>query len=1009
MSPKGHHAILLFLNLLLKRIPMAIATDDKILSFNRYATAIKDRKDILTVMYPKLAEIFGTNQISISMGESREECLPVTGNVGSDVLSAHLQYAEKNIGTITVQAPTSNFFTATHKKIMAAIKDHIAIVIANVLLREEETLLLSLSNDIAAAKNRTDLIDVLWLKLKKLLPIKGFAITLANEDGKTHSPFFVESLDESYLDISNEKLLDQKFNMEDGIFNRIWATSEPLLIIVEDLVKANEAPDYVNFWKEKGIAKVVGIALHTGKKNFGCLIFHLTDQWSEIINPELLKSISAQVSIAISNISSFEALAKKENERELLLTINSYIAAARNTEDLMAIISSHLKQLLSFSHTGITILNADKKTARIFLADPGSISRDHPAYTQVLNTDFPVNDGVMNKVMLTPGPTLLNLQQLKSEQQLPLYLAMNLESGIRQVVAVPFSEAGEVFGFFVIFFKELINPDRTSMNLINGLANQISIAVSNIIANEKIKNEEAEKSKLLEFSNALAEVVDRQQLSTRLSSELKKFDIHGYTIRRILPDKKHHQTFLYDQNAEFAQHPGYKRLLGMEFPIEDGIMNVALASEQPVTFDWNEINTRKSVPEYARWWHGMGATEVTCVPVRIGEENLGVLFLKFPSEYNKVSKYPLLKAICSQIGIALSNLLAKEKILAQLTEINNYKEQLEKENIYLQEEIESYNNYTEIIGESKEVKKVFRMITQVAKSDSTVLLLGETGTGKELIARAIHNASQRKNKLMVKVNCAALPANLIESELFGHERGSFTGALERRIGKFELANNGTLFLDEIGDMPLDMQVKLLRALQEKEIERVGGKMTIKTDVRIIAATNKDLERAVEEGKFRSDLYYRLNIFPIILPSLRDRREDIPVLVSHFIKRYTKKTGKNIIAITNKALQELVQYNWPGNIRELEHQIERCVLLATGDTIKEIHLPHQKRNQAGLSENDDTIVKTIQQHEKEYILKILKKVNGRIGGIGGAAELLGLPTSTLNSRMKRLGIRKEHFG
>ncbi len=301
------------------------------------------------------------------------------------------------------------------------------------------------------------------------------------------------------------------------------------------------------------------------------------------------------------------------------------------------------------------------------------------------------------------------------------------------------------------------------------------------------------------------------------------------------------------------------------------------------------------------------------------------------------------------------------------------------------------------------------MVTQVAYSDSTVLLLGETGTGKELIARAIHNSSTRKNKLMIKVNCAALPINLIESELFGHERGSFTGAIERRIGKFELANNGTLFLDEIGEMPLDLQVKLLRALQEKEIERVGGKTTIKTDVRIIAATNRDLEKLMEEGKFRSDLYYRLNIFPIKLPPLRDRREDISSLTSYFIVRYSKKAGKKINTISTKALQELIQYYWPGNIRELEHLIERSVLLATGDTIKEIHLPQQKRNLTGALDKEDLTIKTIYENEKEHILKILKHVNGKIGGVGGAAELLGVPTSTLNSRIKRLGIKKEHFG
>jgi transcriptional regulator with GAF, ATPase, and Fis domain len=268
-------------------------------------------------------------------------------------------------------------------------------------------------------------------------------------------------------------------------------------------------------------------------------------------------------------------------------------------------------------------------------------------------------------------------------------------------------------------------------------------------------------------------------------------------------------------------------------------------------------------------------TTMAGVSIRLGKEAIAVMNFKQDASNQFATKKPLFKSICSQLAIAVSNVLANEKIENQLHQIEKYKQQLEEEKIYLQEEIQTSHNYSEIIGESPAMKKVFQMVKLVASSDSTVLLLGETGTGKELIARAIHNSSPRKHKLMIKINCAALPANLIESELFGHEKGSFTGAIERRIGKFELANHGTLFLDEIGEMPLELQVKLLRALQEKEIERVGGKITIKTDVRIIAATNRDLEKLVEEGKFRIDLYYRLHIFPIHLPPLRERREDIP--------------------------------------------------------------------------------------------------------------------------------------
>jgi transcriptional regulator with GAF, ATPase, and Fis domain len=301
-------------------------------------------------------------------------------------------------------------------------------------------------------------------------------------------------------------------------------------------------------------------------------------------------------------------------------------------------------------------------------------------------------------------------------------------------------------------------------------------------------------------------------------------------------------------------------------------------------------------------------------------------------------------------------------------------------------------------------KNVFELIAHVAASDSTVLLYGETGTGKELVAKALHESSSRKGKQMIKVNCAALPPSLIESELFGHEKGSFTGAIEKRIGKFEMAHNSTLLLDEIGELPLELQVKLLRAIQEKEIERVGGNTSIKTNVRIIAATNRNLQNEVEAGRFRMDLFYRLNVFPIGLPSLRERKEDIPLLAAHFMKETSLKCRKNVINISQKALDQMMAYEWPGNVRELEHLIERAVLLTDGTTIKEVSLP--VRNKKGTKKQEE--VQTIQEMEREHILAVLKKTNEKIHGPGGAAELLKIPSTTLASKMKKLGIQKKHM-
>ncbi|WP_343690941.1 sigma 54-interacting response regulator [Chitinophaga sp.] len=313
----------------------------------------------------------------------------------------------------------------------------------------------------------------------------------------------------------------------------------------------------------------------------------------------------------------------------------------------------------------------------------------------------------------------------------------------------------------------------------------------------------------------------------------------------------------------------------------------------------------------------------------------------------------------------------------------------------------------EIIGKSHLLLNVFDHVAQVAPSDTSVLILGESGTGKEKIASSIHQFSTRSGKPYIKLNCAALSPGLIESELFGHEKGAFTGALDKRMGIFERANKGTLFLDEVGDMPIELQVKLLRVLQEKEIERVGGRDTIKVDVRIIAATNKNLEKEVADGRFRLDLYYRLNVFPITLPALRERKEDIPALAYHFMRHFADKAGRKLSGISDGVLKKMMTYDWPGNIRELEHMIERSVLLAKGAVIEEILLPAFNKREKP-PEVEDMTMKTIAENERDYIIAVLKKCNGRIWGPGAAAEILNLNPSTLKSKMKKLGIKKEYI-
>ena len=334
-------------------------------------------------------------------------------------------------------------------------------------------------------------------------------------------------------------------------------------------------------------------------------------------------------------------------------------------------------------------------------------------------------------------------------------------------------------------------------------------------------------------------------------------------------------------------------------------------------------------------------------------------------------------------------------------EIKALKDQLYKENLALRKEIQTEHNFEEIIGNSAAIKKVFRAIEKVAATDASVLITGETGTGKELIARAIHNLSARKDLVLVKVNCAAIPAGLIESELFGHEKGAFTGALARKIGRFELADQATIFLDEIGDLPLELQAKLLRVLQEGEFERLGNPRTLKVNVRVIAATNRNLEKSVQEGSFRPDLFYRLNVFPIPLPPLRDRKEDIPLLVSHFAKKYAAKLGKQITSVPQSTLQILQSYAWPGNVRELENLIERAVILAQGVQLEIADLFSRSSSTAAVAQ-----IATLEEREREHILQVLEMTGWRVSGERGAANLLGLKRTTLEARMKKLGIARK---
>lgn len=542
--------------------------------------------------------------------------------------------------------------------------------------------------------------------------------------------------------------------------------------------------------------------------------------------------------------------------------------------------------------------------------------------------------------------------------------------------------------------------------LLEVVVSMIAVTLFHLKMQEEISAREAEKALLLTISNDLSAVRDRDGLLRVVHERLEKV-FHFTHVVTLMLDLPHqlYRVNIYDPRSKSRQHPDYTRVTTAAYSITDALMSYCLSLQAPAVMDLDDWMQKPGIPALLTMNHASGIKEIIAARLETGGETIGVLGI-LSDQHHGISAHhlSLVGCICSQLANAVANIQANEAVAAQLQTIAAFRQQLEEENSYLQEEIQTSNNYSEIIGPGMAMRNVLELVSQVAVSQSSVLILGETGTGKELIARALHNASPRSHKLMVKINCASLPPNLIESELFGHEKGSFTGALERRIGKFELANDSTLFLDEVGELPLDLQAKLLRALQEKEIERVGGQTVIRTNVRVIAATNRDLEKEVLAGNFRSDLFYRLNVFPVVLPPLRERREDIPILAAHFVQKHAKKLDRKLRSFSAKAMKQLTAYSWPGNVRELEHIIERSMLMAKGNVISQVPLPEMDAAalQAALP---DAYIKTIDEVEREHIITVLRKTNGKVAGIGGAAALLRIPSTTLNSKIRRLQIKK----
>jgi len=857
------------------------------------------------------------------------------------------------------------------------------------LLHNEGAILLELGKDITRVREKKDLILLLSKRIKSLYYFTHTVVTLIDHKDKTYKGFLLDTATDAILEKeAYAKLQKTHFTLNEPFIKAVLDSESPISFLLEDFKDRPQSPSYLQVSYESGIREIMMATLWIEDKPLGFIHVYSdrTDSFTEEFR-NIIKGIAPQLSIAVSNIIKNEELQKKEQEKSFLLDFSNDISEVRSKQDLADAVRTALKQLNPLQGYVIRKLDEDGASLSTYIYDESVTTKDNLNFYKILDSKFPINDGLQNRVLESYIPLLFNVDIEIDRGITAPYLFFWKQIGFKRVVGIALRNGDIVLGMLWLAIEEI------NISLLQGICSQISTAMSNIIANELLESKNNEQSVLLQFSNEIAGVRTKEDLQLAIINVLRDLLSTKLAMLNVFDDDGIGLSpYMFDRTLFEKAEIDFDQMAAVKLDIHEPYTAQVIKSGSAIVFNVEE-ELRLTNSGFAQLWKKVGFQNAYGALLKVGNSNVATMWLLA----DKLDP-SILKGICSQISVAIANIQANEKLLL-------YKQQLEHENVYLKEQIKNIYNFTEIIGSGKQMQKVYHLMSLVAESNSTVLILGETGTGKELIARAIHNASHRKDKLMIKVNCAAMPANLIESELFGHEKGAFTGATERRIGKFELANNSTLFLDEIGEMPLEAQVKLLRVIQERELERVGGKDTIKVDVRIIAATNRNLEEEVQAGGFRSDLFYRLNVFPIYLPSLRERMEDVEALANFFVAKYNKNNGKNINRIAPKAMQQLHSYLWPGNVRELEHLIERSVLMTTDSILREVYLP-KKTDKSDAEEN--IFNKSLEEMERLFIIHALKRCKGKISGAGGAAEILNIPGNTLHSKMKKLLITKSDY-
>ena len=670
---------------------------------------------------------------------------------------------------------------------------------------------------------------------------------------------------------------------------------------------------------------------------------------------------------------------------DALLEIAESIVSHRQLPALFADLYRFLKPLIGFDFLGLCLYDADRQVTRL----------------HELVSDRPVNCPPAHEhgMAETPAGLVVETQQpqyvpdIQRDARFPEFYRMLAGNGVRTLCIVPLSTAQRKLG--TLNFGSLTESAYVlrDIEFMGQIAKQVAVAVDNVLNHEALSRERDRLRILLDLNNAVVANLETAGLFRAISASLK------YSFGMEYASLALYDSEIGALRLHTLDFPGSRGLIreNSVLPMEGSPSGYVIKQGTPKLFTPADIEALS--PEAAHYLFGEGLRSFVSLPLISRQRTLGALNLGARKEcFFSDDDVALLGQAAMQIAIALDNALSYK----QIEELNA---KLAEEKIYLEDEIRTDHRFDEIVGESRALREILKQVETVAPTDSTVLILGETGTGKELVARAIHSLSGRRQGTFVKLNCAAIPTGLLESEMFGHEKGAFTGAIAQRIGRFELAHRGTMFLDEVGDISLELQTKLLRVLQEREFERLGSSRTLRSDARVIAATNRNLEQMVQDHQFRSDLYYRLNVFPVTVPSLRERPEDIPLLVRYFVQQFARRMKKNVTTISAGDMQALVRYPWPGNIRELQNFTERAVILSSGSVLATPVRELEKIPVTPAPQSDSGDVVTLESAEREAIVRALRRSGGRVSGPRGAATMLGLKRTTLQARMLRLGISK----